>query len=139
MSTFLRHYRVKPGNDERRDVGRRAQRAYIPEMRGSKFYKAMVGFDDGGMTHCDAVEYDDTLWLVPKWLDVPAEGYRTPERMLRLDQFQHQMFPAPSPINVAVSEPIPHELYSGELTQPLKDKYIVYERPDFRFKTAEAK
>jgi hypothetical protein len=103
-------------------------------MRSVEIYKALVGFDDGEMTHCDAVEYDDTLWLVPKWLDVPAEGYRTPERMLRLDQFQHRMFPAPSPINIAVSEPVPHALYSGELTAALKDKYQLYDRPDFRFK-----
>lgn len=103
-------------------------------MRDSKLYKAMVGFDDGGMTHCDAVEYDDTIWLVPRWIDAPGD-YRMPERMLRLDQFEHQMFPAPSPINIAVSEPIPHELYSGELTPALKEKYQLYDRPDFRFKT----
>ena len=102
-------------------------------MRDSKLYKAMIGFDDGGMTHCDAVEYDETIWLVPRWIDAP-DGYRTPERMLRLDQFEHQMFPAPSAINIAVNEPVPHQLFSGELTAALKEKYQLYDRPDFRFK-----
>jgi len=100
-------------------------------MRSAEIYKALVGFDDGEMTHCDAVEYDDTIWLVPRWID--AGEYRTPERMLRLDQFAHQMFPPPSAINVAVNEPVPHVLYSGELTPALKDKYQLYDRPDFRF------
>lgn len=102
-------------------------------MRSSKIYKTMVGFDDGEMAHCDAVEYDETIWLVPRWIDSP-EGYRTPERMLRLDQFEHQMFPAPSPINIAINEPVPHALYSGELTEELKVKYMLYDRPDFRFR-----
>ncbi len=101
-------------------------------MRSAEIYKALVGFDDGEMTHCDAVEYDDTIWLVPRWID--AGEYRTPERMLRLDQFAHQMFPAPSAINIAVNEPVPHALYSGELTPALKEKYQLYDRPDFRFK-----
>jgi hypothetical protein len=100
-------------------------------MRSAEIYKALVGFDDGEMTHCDAVEYDDTIWLVPRWID--AGEYRTPERMLRLDQFAHQMFPPPSAIRIAVNEPVPHALYSGELTPALKNKYQLYDRPDFRF------
>jgi hypothetical protein len=100
-------------------------------MRNTEIYKVLVGFDDGEMTHCDAVEYDDTIWLVPRWIETGA--YRTPERMLRLDQFAHQMFPPPSAINIAVNEPIPRALYSGELTPALKEKYQLYDRPDFRF------
>jgi len=102
-------------------------------MRSVEVLKALVGFEDGGMAQCDVVEYDDTYWLIPKWIDVPAESYRTPERMLRLDQFEHQIFPPPSAINVAVNEPVPHALYSGELTPALKEKYQLYDRPDFRF------
>jgi hypothetical protein len=108
-------------------------------MRSSEIYKALVGLDDGTVTHCDAVEYDDTIWLVPHWIDVPEEGFRRPERLIRLDQFEHQVFPEPSPIGIAVNEPIPRALYSGELTKELKEKYIVYDRPDFRFNPAEGK
>lgn len=100
-------------------------------MRSVEILKALVGFEDGGMTQCDVVEYDDTFWLVPRWID--AGEYRTPERMLRLDQFAHQMFPPPSAINIAVNEPVPHALYSGEITPALKEKYQLYDRPDFRF------
>jgi hypothetical protein len=106
-------------------------------MRSVEILKALVGLDDGGMTHCDAVEYDDTIWLVPKWIDAPG-GYRTPERMIRLDQFEHQMFPAPSPINIAMNEPVPRQLFSGELTPALKEKYQLYDRPDFRFEMGAA-
>lgn len=105
-------------------------------MRSSKIYKVLVGLDDGTVTHCDAVEYDETIWLVPRWIDVPREGFRKPDRMLRLDQFEHQVFPEPSPINIAVNEPIPRALYAEALTPELKDKYIVYDRPDFRFNPA---
>ena len=51
-------------------------------MRSSEIYKALVGLDDGTVTHCDAVEYDETIWLVPRWIDVPQEGFRRPERLL---------------------------------------------------------
>lgn len=105
-------------------------------MRSVEIYKALVGFDDGEMTHCDAVEYDETIWLVPRWIDIG--NYRTPERMLRLDQFAHQMFPPPAAINIAVNEPLPRALFSGELTPVLKEKYQLYDRPDFRFEAAKA-
>ena len=105
-------------------------------MRSSRRYKILVGLDDGGMSYCDGVEYDDVIWLVPGWIDFPQEGFRKPERMIRLDQFEHQLFPPPSPIDIAVNEPVPLALYTGELTPALKDKYAVYDHPDFRFNPA---
>jgi hypothetical protein len=105
-------------------------------MRSAKIYRVLVGLDDGGMSYCDGVEYEDIIWLVPRWLNSPEEGFRRPERMIRLDQFEHQIFPPPSPIDIAVNEPVPLALYAGELTPALKEQYALYERPDFRFQLA---
>lgn len=115
----------------------RAGKAFTLElMRSSKTYRILVGLDDGGMSYCDGVEYEDIIWLVPKWLDFPEAGFRRPERMIRLDQFEHQLFPPPSPIDIAVNEPVPLALYAGELTPVLKEQYTLYDRPDFRFELA---
>jgi len=102
-------------------------------MRSTKIYKVLVGLDDGGMSYCDGVEYDDIIWLVPRWIDRPQDGYRTPERMIRVDQFEHQIFPPPSPIDIAMNEPVPRALYDGALTPALEGKYQFYDRPDFRY------
>jgi len=41
-------------------------------MRSAEIYKALVGFDDGEMTHCDAVEYDDTIsWSIQMGTGTP--------------------------------------------------------------------
>jgi hypothetical protein len=53
-------------------------------LADSKTYKVIVGFEDGVLTDCPAIDYQGAIWLVPKWLPFPNE-----ERMIRLDQFQH--------------------------------------------------
>jgi hypothetical protein len=111
------------------------------EENMSDTYKALVIFEDGVMANCAAVKYQGTIWLVPKWLREPDGKSAKPERMIRLDQFRHQVFdpPAngPDPLmldtNFAVNDPLPRSLVDGALTQQLKTRYIVLEKPDIVF------
>src|SRR5215813_14279986 len=109
--------------------------------RCEKIYKVIVGFEGGVMGACAAVEYQGAIWLVPQWLTFPTEGYAKPERMIRLDQFQHQQFdpPAtgPSPFEGAdfgLIDPLPRALVDGELTSKLKAQYVVLDKPDAKFR-----
>jgi hypothetical protein len=109
-------------------------------MADSLTFKVIVGFEDGVMAECGAVEYQGAIWLVPKWLPHHTEGYATPERMIRLDQFRHQRFdpPATGPgpfagADFAVNDPLPKTLFHGELSSQLKARYVVLERPDAKF------
>jgi hypothetical protein len=61
--------------------------------------------------------------------------------MIRLDQFQHQRFdpPAVGPpsfdgADFGINEPLPGALFDGELTSKLKERYIVLDKPDAKFR-----
>jgi hypothetical protein len=109
-------------------------------MLDTKLYKVIVGFEDGVIANCDAVEYRGTIWLVPKWLPFPNEGYGKPERMIRLDQFPHRWFDPPTAgpppfdgANFGINEPIPRALFDGELSSIIKINYVVLDKPDAHF------
>jgi hypothetical protein len=111
-------------------------------MADSKTYKVIVIFEDGVPGACGAIDFEGAIWLVPKWLPFPNEGYTKPERMIRLDQFQNQKFdpPAKGPgpfagADFGINGPLPKMLFFGELTQQLKSKYVVLDRPDVKFRT----
>jgi hypothetical protein len=79
-----------------------------------KILKALVtGVEDGGISKCDAIEFDGKLWLVPRWLDFPAQGLTKPARLVRFDTLLHQETPSsPSPqeADYVLNQPIPGEL-----------------------------
>jgi hypothetical protein len=100
----------------------------------TKALKVIVGFENGETGHCGAIEHEGAVWLVPKWLPFPDEGYTKPERMIRLDQFRHQAIPQPAEADYGVNEPMPKSLFFGELSPRLKEKYVVIDRPDLKFR-----
>jgi hypothetical protein len=109
-------------------------------MSDTKLYKVIVGFEDGVIVNCDAVEYQGAIWLVPKWLPFSNEEYAKPERMIRLDQFAHRGFDPPTAgtppfdgANFGINEPIPRALFDGELSSTLKFDYVVLHKPDAHF------
>ena len=60
----------------------------------SKIFCAMAGNDtDGTIYKIEAIEYDGKLWLVPRWLEVPARGVSMPARIIRFDNQPHQRLP----------------------------------------------
>jgi hypothetical protein len=109
-------------------------------MNDTPFYKAIIAFENGVVTDCGAVQYLGAIWLVPKWLPEPDGKHAKPERMIRLDQFRHQVFepPATGPdpwtgANFGLNDPLPRTLFDGVLTPQLKRQYVVLDRPDALF------
>jgi hypothetical protein len=105
-----------------------------------KILKAMVGSADSGeLFQVDVIEHDRKLWLVPHWLDVPAQGVSKPARIIRMDILPHQKNPPNSPYgDYVLNVPIPKALLNPqtpkrtiagfevqelpEITLPLKDR-----------------
>ena len=111
-------------------------------MTDSKTYKVIVVFDDGVQGTCAGIDFEGAIWLVPKWLSFPNEKYTKPERMIRLDQFQFEKFDPPvtgpgpfAGADFGVNSTLPKSLFFGEVTQPLKKKYVVLIQPDLTFRT----
>jgi hypothetical protein len=113
----------------------------------SRLFKVVFGFKDGVMAHCPAVEFQGAIWLVPKWLPFPNEGYAKPERMIRLDQFQYQKFDPPPPpgsslfagADFGINDQLPRALFAGELSSQLKEQYVVLDKPDAKFRLDPSK
>jgi hypothetical protein len=105
-------------------------------MADVRALKVIVGFDNGEMGHCGAIEYESAVWLVPKWLPFPEQGFTKPERMIRLDQFRYQAIPQPADADFGINDPLPRDLFFGRLSKQLKKKYVVLDRPNLKFRTA---
>jgi hypothetical protein len=61
--------------------------------------------DDGSLYEVDLIEYDNELWLVPHWYDVPAQGVTKPARIIRLKSLRYQ--PPAGDNRYVVNTPIP--------------------------------
>jgi len=103
-------------------------------MADTKALKVIVGFENGEMGHCGAIEHDGAVWLVPKWLPFSEQGYTKPERMIRLDQFRHQAIQQPADADYGINDPLPKSLFFGELSEKLTKNYVVLVRPDLKFR-----
>jgi len=113
----------------------------VAKMTDTRVFKVFFMFDAGDAATCSAIEYKGAIWLVTKWLPFHAEGYTKPERMIRLDQFQHERFdpPATNPgplqgTDFGIRDPVPKALFLGDLTDKLKAQYVVLERPDVKLR-----
>jgi hypothetical protein len=109
-------------------------------MSDVRLFKVIITFEDGVKGRCGAVEYQGAIWLVPKWLPYPAEGYAKPERMIRLDQFRYQSLDPPvadegsfAGADFAINDPIPRALFDGPLTPQLTGRFAVLDKPDAKF------
>lgn len=85
---------------------------------------------------CAAIEHEGAVWLVPRWLPVPDEGYAMPERLIRLDQFAHQKLDQPGdPADFALNVPLPRALFEGPITEQIKSIFVVLDRPKIKLRT----
>jgi hypothetical protein len=102
-----------------------------------KILKALVGADDGGIYVVDAIEYEDGLWLVPQWLDVPAQRATKPARLIRLDVLQHQKIASGQPADIVLNGGIPKVLL--DCSTPLRSTlgFEVLELPEISFPAAD--
>jgi hypothetical protein len=92
-----------------------------------KIYKAMV-IVGGDVCLMDVIEYAGGFWLVPKWLDYPAQKVTKPVRIVSLATLPHQRGRA-SP-EFVVDGPVPKYVFDGRVPSSEAGKYIVVEAPD---------
>jgi hypothetical protein len=67
--------------------------------------------ESGPIYQIDVIEFDNKLWLVPLWCDVPAAGVSKPVRIIRMDTLPHQKTEPGNPhghyfLDVPLPEPL---------------------------------
>jgi hypothetical protein len=102
-----------------------------------KILKVLVGLDDGTIVKVDAIEYEGGLWLVPQWLDVPAQRVTKPARLIRMDVLQHQRMPPTYKADFVLNAGMPKALF--DCSAPLKSAlgYEVRELPEISLPAAD--
>lgn len=89
---------------------------------------------DGGMIHkCDTIEHEGKLWLVPEWLDVPAQGVRKPRRMIRMDLLAHQKMKNPAyKLDYILNDYMPIAVLEGTAPPEQASQYEIVELPEIK-------
>ena len=96
-----------------------------------KTLKAVI-FVEGGnaIFAADVIRYKGKRWIVPQWLENPSEGWKTPERIVCLDNLQHQKLPrGDARGDFAVNVPIPRSVLFGPDLPAANSGYVVVRRP----------
>lgn len=102
--------------------------------------KAALSFAGESIIYAmDVIEYRDIAWLVPTWLEAPSAGYKTPERIVRLDAFPHQVTPGSPFGDFLLTQPLPKGVFFDPA--PLKEAHwLSFEMsPDIRVDTRAGK
>jgi hypothetical protein len=120
-----------------------------PPVPDTRFFKVIARLEDGTVAVCTAVEHQGQIWIVPnwivpKWMPLPDKGYATPERMILLAQFRHERSDPPEDgpdlldgADFRLLDPIPRALFDGALSSALREKFVVLEQADLRFRIAD--
>lgn len=83
--------------------------------------------------NCDCIEHEGKLWLVPNWLDAPAEGVSMPSRLVR--PLTQEFLPFGK--EYVLSSPIPKELLDVKTPKLPIEGYEVRELPNIRIPLAD--
>jgi hypothetical protein len=86
---------------------------------------------DRSICKVDVIEHDGGFWLVPEWLDMPAQGVTMPRRIIPLARVSHQRNDGIDP-EFVVNDPIPKSVFDGLAQSQIADKYGVQELPEIR-------
>lgn len=80
----------------------------------------------------DTVRYRGKLWLVPKWLEYPAERCSRPERMVRIDHLAVQALDRSKgfPADFQLGVPIPTAVLRGPIGEGTFPEYEILLQPD---------
>lgn len=100
-----------------------------------KIYKATVIFG-GGLHKTDAIEFEGKLWLVPHWLDMPAQGVTMPGRIVRFDNLQYSDVRGTNLGDFVVNMSMPKELFAPESPKQPIAGYEYRELPEIRIPLA---
>ena len=99
-----------------------------------ELFNVSVSFDDSGKIFiADGLEYQDSVWIVPKWLNYPTEGNRKPERIIRLQKDETQHTPNNSSYLYSAKYPLPASLLSALSQSEIPEGYVVQFLPDLAF------
>jgi hypothetical protein len=89
--------------------------------------KTIVAFvGDGQIYQVDTIEHDGMLWLVPRWHECAAAGWRKPERIICVSTMAHQKWGDKHVLN----SPIPRDIFDGRAEPKPADGILVIEMPD---------
>ena len=91
-----------------------------------------VGSDtDGTLFTADALRRDGGIWLVPSWNVLQDGKWKTPVRIVRVDQLEHQQ-PGPFGHDLSLAHPLPTAVLHGLAQSFAGIAYEVEEAPDIR-------
>ena len=95
-----------------------------------KIAKAYVVID-GGLYKVDVIEFEGRFWLVPEWLDMPAQGVSMPRRIVSLETIPHQRIEGGNP-EFVVNDPVPKAVFEGRSQSEGGQLFVVRELPEIR-------
>ena len=98
-----------------------------------KIYKFMMGSDiNGDLNICDALLYEGSFWLVPKWIENPTEQYKSPARMIRVNESDYMLLGGDYPAEYLFKYPVPTPVLDGKSMSEQGVHYDVLSVPDIR-------
>jgi hypothetical protein len=93
-------------------------------------YKVLLTVDEGrSLVAMEAIRYENRLWLVPAWRLQANAAYRTPLRMICLDNIRHDTLPWDAPADLLVLDALPESIFAGPVGDDVLARYHVVERP----------
>jgi len=99
-----------------------------------QFLALVIGLEDGTVSQCDGCEHEGKLWLVPRWLDAPAQGVTKPARLVRFDSVPHQHTPnAPNGFEYVINYPMPKHLFEVQTPKQEMSGFEFVEMPELTF------
>jgi hypothetical protein len=97
-------------------------------------FRVLVHYaDQFGISVADGIEYQGKRWVVGRWLENKTEKYRTPERIICLDDLGCYSTPNSSKSDFALFAPLSKGVCEGTVPPASGSRYVVIERPDIRF------
>ena len=82
----------------------------------------------------DTIEHEGKFWLVPQWLDIPAEGWTMPARIILLDTLRHQRLEPGGLADFLLNDPLPKAVLEGHVLTEQAKQYVVVDKPPIRFR-----
>ena len=94
-----------------------------------KIYKTfLVIGGEGAVVKMDTIENEGRYWLVPTWIDAKGGTVSTPERVIPLDQFEHQTSGGDI-ADFVVNSPIPKKVFHCVDPATEAPEYEIYLSP----------
>jgi len=99
-----------------------------------KFFKAMMGRDNSDKIDLfDVIEYNNSLWVVPEWLNRESLDCTMPARMIRIENHHFKiMSDTNDGFEMLITYPIPTSLLDGSETRAEGEEFETIKKPDIK-------